>query len=515
MPLRLLLCAILAPAAVFSQAIPIDWQAVLNRVSEQSIRGHLEFLSSDLLRGRATPSPGLDIAAAYIAAQMGRAGLEPLVNGSYYQDTPATVRQPAGYSFSLRVADKVWRPRPVQVRYYATKDVDYRRIPAPVILLSENGALPDIDKGRAVILVLPDGASYEALGLVRKAIEKLEPAMSIVVDPAGAFTASGILNRPITGDRPDRPATRLIVNDHDLADALRALPPNAIADLNLEARPAARRTFALRNVMGVLRGSDPRLRDTYVLVSAHYDHVGWLGPGKGDRVFNGANDDASGTAAMLELADTVRTAAGASRSGQSYSARLPVRSGAIGIAGVGCASADAADVDCGEDQSVRVLGRVDAPEGSGKESGRHRFFDFSSIGAVLARAGTDTGMEIHRPPNSPTPSSIGPTTCPWRRRAFRRTRCVAFIYPDYHTPPTKPRRSIIVKSRVSRAVALAVLRISDDPAAPEWNRDNAAADKYRKAREASPKVSSLIGPVAGSMSALIEPLERSHARVLP
>ena len=55
-----------------------DRQAVLERISAASLRGHLSFIASDLLEGRATPSRGLDIAAEYIAAQFRRAGLEPV-----------------------------------------------------------------------------------------------------------------------------------------------------------------------------------------------------------------------------------------------------------------------------------------------------------------------------------------------------------------------------------------------------------------------------------------------------
>ena len=57
----------------------------------------------------------------------------------------------------------------------------------------------------------------------------------------------------------------------------------------------------MRNVVGLLRGSDKKLRETYIIVSGHYDHVGIAATGE-DRIFNGANDDASGTASVLEAA---------------------------------------------------------------------------------------------------------------------------------------------------------------------------------------------------------------------
>ncbi len=58
------------------------------------------------------------------------------------------------------------------------------------------------------------------------------------------------------------------------------------------------------NVVGILRGSDPELKNTYVILSAHYDHKGLATSGE-DRVFNGANDDASGTASVLEIANAL------------------------------------------------------------------------------------------------------------------------------------------------------------------------------------------------------------------
>lgn len=60
-------------------------QAVLEKISANSMRGHLSFLASDLLEGRDSPSQGLDIAAEYIAAQFRRAGLEPIGDEGYFQ----------------------------------------------------------------------------------------------------------------------------------------------------------------------------------------------------------------------------------------------------------------------------------------------------------------------------------------------------------------------------------------------------------------------------------------------
>jgi hypothetical protein len=70
-----------------------------------------------------------------------------------------------------------------------------------------------------------------------------------------------------------------------------------------DARPAATRTAP--NVVGIIEGSDPALRREYIVISAHMDHVGIGAPVNGDSIYNGADDDASGTAAVIELAEAL------------------------------------------------------------------------------------------------------------------------------------------------------------------------------------------------------------------
>src|SRR3984885_9617166 len=83
------LCLVFLATTAF--ALTPEQQAVVDGISENSLRGNLSFLSSDLLEGRDTPSRGLDLAAEYIAAQFRRAGLEPVgrsgsIEDGYFQD---------------------------------------------------------------------------------------------------------------------------------------------------------------------------------------------------------------------------------------------------------------------------------------------------------------------------------------------------------------------------------------------------------------------------------------------
>src|SRR4029079_6559977 len=78
-------------------------RSAMERVSADSLRGHLYFIASDLLEGRGTPSQGLDLAAEYIAAQFRRAGLEPAGDDGYFQTTALLVREPNREGFAMAV----------------------------------------------------------------------------------------------------------------------------------------------------------------------------------------------------------------------------------------------------------------------------------------------------------------------------------------------------------------------------------------------------------------------------
>src|SRR5437762_4559935 len=84
-------------------ALTPDLRGVLDRISADSLRGHLSFIASDALEGRNTPSRGLDIAAEYIAAQFRRAGLEPAGDDGYFQNANFVLADTPMDAFELKV----------------------------------------------------------------------------------------------------------------------------------------------------------------------------------------------------------------------------------------------------------------------------------------------------------------------------------------------------------------------------------------------------------------------------
>ena len=126
----------------------------------------------------------------------------------------------------------------------------------------------------------------------------------------GAGAAQGRLidpeNRRARSEAPGTPV--ITVHDPTVVKLFDATKPGLTgAEMSLRLQAPVDRPVRLRNVIGLLRGSDPVLRDSYVLLSAHYDHLGTRPELAGDNIFNGANDDGSGTVSVIELASAFAT----------------------------------------------------------------------------------------------------------------------------------------------------------------------------------------------------------------
>ena len=150
----------------------------------------------------------------------------------------------------------------------------------------------------------------------------------------------------------------------------------------------------LRNVIGVVRGSDPHLQDTYVIVTAHYDHLGMKPPGEGDLIYNGANDDGSGTVSVIELASAIASMHPHPRRsivfmtlfgeeedllGSQYYARHPVFP----------LNRTVADVN------LEQIGRTDDSEGPQVKSATFTGFTYSDLPALFVEAGKATGVKVY------------------------------------------------------------------------------------------------------------------------
>jgi Zn-dependent M28 family amino/carboxypeptidase len=340
----------LAGAALVARAATAQGPAI----SAGEIDAHLRYLSSDRLEGRAPATRGGRLATQYIAEQLRAYGVQPGAGGSYFQKVPIDVvgADPAsiGVGVSGRATGTLRYPDDVVVwAGSASNNVD---VMSEIVFVGYGAAAPEyrwddfkgVDLRGKVLLVLvndppapagePNLFGGQAMTYYGRWTYKFEEAerrgaagMLIVhtTERAGYpwHTVVGswakeqrmlprdpALPRPLgfRGWITDSAATAVLAQAGlDLAELRRRAATREFRPVPTGVR--LRVGFRSRvehleseNVVGVIRGSDARLRDQAVALSAHWDHLG-IGPAvNGDSIYNGAEDNASGVADLLAVA---------------------------------------------------------------------------------------------------------------------------------------------------------------------------------------------------------------------
>ena len=240
----------------------------------------------------------------------------------------------------------------------------------------------------------------------------------------------------------------------------------------------------VRNVIGVLRGSDPELSKTYVMVTAHYDHLGIRGDAA-DRIFNGANDDGSGTVSVIELARAFAAQKVRPKRSIIFMTVFGEEHGLVGSRYYGKHPLVPV-ADTVADINLEQVGRTDDSEGPEIRAAAVTGADYSDVWVALHRAGELTGTRIFR---HPTASDLYFARSDNQALADlgvpAHTISVAYEYPDYHgVADTWDKIDYDNMAAVDRTVALAILMIANDPQAPRWNMKNPKATKYADAAKA-------------------------------
>jgi hypothetical protein len=333
-------------------------------VTPELIRGHMMFLASDSLKGRNTPSPELDSAASYIASVFRKAGLKP-VRGSYFEpfilnkislgDTNTLEVVASGKSQSFVLKDD-FTPFDMTGDRLSVGDVVFAGygITAPELQYDDYAGI-DV-KGKVVFVLRHEpgeedssstfkgkfATEYSNVGKkVRIAIDHGAIGMLVATDPLNhsMLTPRGFPWPSLSKHMPKDALPFTLAAEEGEKIPVVHVGPNVIAALfgsvdslralqsaiDRNVRPIS---FALkgitvrletstqvvhaetRNVVGWIEGRDPAVRDELVVIGAHYDHVGTKkdhAPGE-DYIFNGADDNASGTTAVLGVAAAFGTA---------------------------------------------------------------------------------------------------------------------------------------------------------------------------------------------------------------
>jgi len=319
----------------------------------------------------------------------------------------------------------------------------------------------------------------------------LTPAMRIVIGHIKAeslrghvsFLASDLL------EGRDTPSRGLDIAGEYLASQFRRFGLEPAGDneyfQSVVVRPEDAHSPKSRNVVGILRGSDPMLKDEFVMLSSHYDHVGVEKEPKAgatDLIFNGANDDASGTASVLEVAYALSSLHPRPRRSMIFVLFCCEEKGLRGSRWY--AEHPAAPLEkTVAHLNLEQMGRTDATEGTKIATINVTGFDFSTLTKALIDAGRLTGVKVLKDEQGSDPyfnrSDNGPLA---RLGVPAHTASVAYDFPDYHAVGDEWQKiDYDNMAKVDNAVGIAVLRLANAAMPPKWNEDYPQAKPYADA----------------------------------
>ena len=329
-----------------------DVTVALDAISARALDAHLRFLASDNLEGRAPGTRGSRLAAEYIAMQFELAGLEPaLGDSSFYQRVELVSTTPRA-ALSLRArGGALFDPEyGSDFVAWSAEPVDSTRVQGELVFVGYGISAPEYDwddygdvnlTGKVLLMLVNDpglddperfrgdtltyygrwtykfeeaarrGAAaallihtYRSAGYgwnVVRASRSGERARLAGPPGAGGTSLEGWLSRQAA----ERVLSMAGLEFETLVETARSPEFRPIATgvtVSARVRNEVRR-FTDANVAGLLRGSDPELADEIVVITSHYDHLGFGPPVADDSIYNGAYDNASGTAVLLTLAE--------------------------------------------------------------------------------------------------------------------------------------------------------------------------------------------------------------------
>ena len=353
---------ILALALIAFLYLPVQAQkAGLQSISPDELKMHLQFLASDELKGRDTGEPGLQIAARYLAVQAEHLGLVPVdADQDFLQ--PYIIREKAydreNSHTTITVSDSVTMVNRQTFYFFPAPQGDRTLIEGEVVFAgygindekNNYNDFENVDIKDKVVLIMNrapmneegteaqfDNTKWSSMQNFQYKMQYIysrEPrAVLIVMDPKSGMQSIEDVNPAIakylgksrelkpeeeeSAGQGSRPGMVLI--HRSVADQLLEASGKTLKDLQLEIdRTLAPQSFLLEatqvkielnmattdlvvyNVFGLIEGSDPVLKDEVVIYTAHYDHMGTDANGG---VFNGADDNASGSVALIEIAE--------------------------------------------------------------------------------------------------------------------------------------------------------------------------------------------------------------------
>jgi len=310
---------------------------------------HVKVLADDKMEGRDTGSPGLRRAQAYVVEQLKKLGVEPAGVNGYYQSVGFVSRQIMEKESSVAlVRDGQAHPLALGDDVHLSTRVDLASsVEAPLVFVGYGLSIPEENyddlagldlKGKVVVYITgsPAGLRTEvashhqssaerwkalraagAIGVLyipnpasmdipwsRMSLARLRPSMALA-DPQFDDTAGEQLAVTVNPAKAEQLFEGSGHSFSELAELAKERKPLPRFPLKVSVKAKAKvekKNVESANVVGRLPGSDPQLKNEYVVLTAHLDHLGIGEPINGDRIYNGAMDNAAGCAALLDIA---------------------------------------------------------------------------------------------------------------------------------------------------------------------------------------------------------------------
>jgi len=296
------------------QAQNSDKAIVKKNFDKEAMKRHIYYLASDELEGRDTPSKGQELAAQYIATEFKKYGVKP-VNGTYFQNVPMRLSKPMTKG-TISIGDKALQfPKD-----FIMMDPENVKMGAELVFVNyglEND-YDDIDVAGKIAVMLCGSKSETSprawfrMKAAKQQMAKEKGAVGIIE----LFHSTRFPWRFISG-RVSREQVALDASAGSAADDLphfwvNASNPDRVVEfkapttVKIMTEGIDNNRFNVKNVVGMVEGTDPTLKNEYIIYSAHYDHVGIGAPdARGDSIYNGARDNAAGTASVLSAAANI------------------------------------------------------------------------------------------------------------------------------------------------------------------------------------------------------------------
>ena len=292
-----------------------DKSLAIETVQLNTIKAHIQYIASDEMRGRDTPSPELNIAARYLATTMMRYGVKkPAGMSDYLQRVPMTeVVPPSGgelkfANVNLSLPDN-----------FLMMNGNNLNLDGDMVFINR-GTEEDFNNTNVKDKIVITLCGYEGddnpqswffAGKEKRNLAKARGAKGLLE----IYNSSQIpykflvrfFNRTTTtvDDGDDGSPFPHVWVDGSNTDAVKQLKEGKNLKASLSISGMKKTPVETYNVVGVVEGSDPVLKNEYVIYSAHYDHVGIGRPVEGDSIYNGSRDNAVGSVTVLSAAENI------------------------------------------------------------------------------------------------------------------------------------------------------------------------------------------------------------------